>query len=46
MSRNEQKPQAQASKRCDIIGSRFVSLLDEYVNPADALAQLFSALSR
>ena len=30
----------------DIIGNRFVSLLDEYGNPADALAQLFSALSR
>lgn len=29
-----------------IIGSRFMILLDEYGNPADALAQLFSALSR
>ena len=34
------------SKGSDIIESRFVSLLDEYVNPADALPQLFSALSR
>lgn len=37
---------AQANAAGTIIGSRFVSLLDEYGNPADALAQLFSALSR
>lgn len=37
---------AQANAAGAITGSRFVILLDEYVNPTDALAQLFSALSR